>query len=197
VIKPIVFAIVLIPLCTAQSIAAKRIIITTWISVATYVLWLAFVAYGYTQGTLDVNPSRFRLDTLWTGTTTAAFAFTSSSTIALYASLRATIHPGAAAKTSKSRSFKFLNFISATVAVVLILPLVFLSAPRKTRPFHLPTRNPLKPIIGCLNATTLLLAIPSVFITTPAIPIPASIRRHTTFPVSKIVFITLFFFWYP
>ena len=68
VITTIIFAIILIPLCAAQSLAAKRIIITTWVSVAAYVLWLMLVTYAYTQGTLDVNPSRFRLGILWKGT---------------------------------------------------------------------------------------------------------------------------------
>jgi len=185
----IIFSIILIPLSTAQSLAAKRIIITTWISVIAFVLCLGLVAYAYMRD-IDVSSSRIRMGVLWQGITTAAFAFTSSSTLPLCASLRATVHPVTTTKISKSSSFKRLNAVSATVAVALVLPLVFFSSSRDTNS-TLPRRAPaaifLKPFIASLNATTLLLTIPSILITTPAIPIPTSVRRYTTFPVSKII----------
>jgi hypothetical protein len=63
-IMTVIFAIILVPLSTAQSLAAKRIIIATWVSVATYVLWLGLVAY---VGTIDANPSQLRMGVLWQG----------------------------------------------------------------------------------------------------------------------------------
>lgn len=61
-----------------------------------------------------------------------AFAFTSSPTLSLYASLKGSIPPISTAKKSLSRSFKTLSILSVAVAAGLILPLVFFAASPNT-----------------------------------------------------------------
>jgi hypothetical protein len=49
----------------------------------------------------------------------------------------------------------------------------------------------LQPVIAVLNALTLLLAIPSVLVTTPSLPISERTRRATSIPLSKYLTFTL------
>jgi hypothetical protein len=60
----------------------------------------------------------------------AAFTFTSSNTLSLYAALKATTRPSgiSTAKIPKSKSFRTLSLISVAVAFVLVLPLAFFSS---------------------------------------------------------------------
>ncbi|KAJ7643929.1 hypothetical protein FB45DRAFT_823717 [Roridomyces roridus] len=181
----IVFALALLPLVSAQSLAAKRIVYATWASIATYVIWFFCVAVAHSNGTLEVNPSWLRMGTFWQGITTTAFAFTSSSTLPLYASLKAGAPPEALSKSSLSRSFRTLSLLSVAVAGCFTLPLIFFTANPKVVILQDPEPFRLQPAIAVFNALTLLLAIPSVLITTPTLPIPERIRRSTSLPLSK------------
>lgn len=45
----------------------------------------------------------------------------------------------------------------------------------------------IKSTSAAFSAAALLLSIPSILVTTPALPIPISIRRSTNFPLSKVL----------
>src|ERR1700733_12835168 len=70
-----------------------------------------------------------------------AFAFTTSSTLPLYASLKGTTQAVTTVKTPRTRSFKILSALSVFVAVLLMLPLILFSArpndPETVRAFTL------------------------------------------------------------
>ncbi|KAJ7022427.1 hypothetical protein C8F04DRAFT_1223887 [Mycena alexandri] len=171
--RPVVtgaFTLLLLPLVSAQSLGSKRIVYATWTSIATYLIWFCCVAVAHANGTLEINPGWLRMGTFWQGITTTAFAFTSSSTLPLYASLKAGTPPSGLSKSSASRSFRTLSSLSVVVAVGFTLPLIFFTA-------H---QNAAIPFIASLNALTLLLAIPSVLVTAPPFPIPAHVRRATS-----------------
>ncbi|KAF7364981.1 hypothetical protein MVEN_00369000 [Mycena venus] len=184
----VVFAVALLPLVSAQSLASKRVVYATWASIATYFVWFICVAVAHAQGTLEINPGWLRMGTFWQGTTTTAFAFTSSSTLPLYTSLKAGSPPSGLSKSSVSRSFRTLSTISVAIAVSFTLPLIFFTA-RMNGVIDPPLR--LQPAIAVFNALTLLLAIPSVLVTTPSLPIPERIRRATSIPLSKYLTFTL------
>ncbi|KAJ7781706.1 hypothetical protein DFH07DRAFT_1055322 [Mycena maculata] len=97
--------------------------------------------------------------------TTTALAFTLSSALPLYASLKAGAPPAALSKSSLFCSFRTLSTMSVVIAYPP--PLRF------------------QPAIAVFNSLTLLLAIPSVLVTTPSRPIPECIRHVTTIPLSK------------
>jgi len=63
----VVVAFVILPLSSAQSLASKRVVYATCISVATYVLWLCSVTYAHKKGILEVNSGWLRMGTLWQG----------------------------------------------------------------------------------------------------------------------------------
>jgi len=125
-----------------------------------------------------------------------AFAFTSSSTLPLYAALKGS-HQPITTKTPKSRSFRILSILSIATATLLLLPLVFFSAsPNGAVSLSLPphkihkhisqlrlkqtsTHTP-NSLITVLSASTLLLRIPFLLLTTPKISIPTFVRRSTT-----------------
>ncbi|KAJ7677420.1 hypothetical protein B0H17DRAFT_1206981 [Mycena rosella] len=179
-----VFALVLLPLVTGQSLASKRIAYATWTSIATYIIWFCCVAVAHANRTLEINPGWLRMGAFWQGITTTAFAFTSSSTLPLYASLKAG-SPAALSKGSATRSFRTLSTLSVAVAVCFTLPLVFFTAHMDVVILQDPPPLRLQPIIAVLNSLTLLLAVPSVLVTTPPLPIPERVRRATTIPFSK------------
>ncbi|KAJ6462013.1 hypothetical protein C8R47DRAFT_101020 [Mycena vitilis] len=180
-----VFALALLPLVSARSLASKRIVYATWTSVATYIIWFICVAIAHAQGTLQINPGWLRMGTFWQAITTTAFAFTSSSTLPLYASLKAGLHNSVLSKSSASRSFTTLSTVSVAVAIGFTLPLIFFTAQMNVVILQDPPPLHLQPAIAVLNSLTVLLAIPSVLVTTPSLPISERIRRATTIPLSK------------
>lgn len=74
-ILTVVFALALLPLVSAQSLASKRIVYATWASIATYIIWFFCVAVAHGQGTLEINPGWLRMGTFWQGTSTCRPCF--------------------------------------------------------------------------------------------------------------------------
>lgn len=132
-------------LAYARSLNCKRVIYATWLSLGTYLAWLGCVIYAHTQGILVADSGWLGSGFLWPGlsksndkqhiamlilftSVTTAFAFSSSSTLPLYASLKSTSHPISTGKAPRSRSFRFLSLFSISVAVVLLIPSVIFAA---------------------------------------------------------------------
>lgn len=182
-----IFALAVLPLSFAQSLASKRVVYATWLSIVTYIAWLGCIIYAYIHQIPLANSGWLRTGTFWQGVVTIAFAFTSSSTLSLYSSLRGSYQPITTTKPSKTRSFKLLSVVSVALAVLLILPLVIFSAnPHVPATFSAP-RPPALLGIPILNAATLLLGIPALVVGIPPLPIPNRIRHATTIPLSKIL----------
>ncbi|KAG6817001.1 hypothetical protein H0H87_000896 [Tephrocybe sp. NHM501043] len=186
-----IFTLSITPLSFAQSLASKRIVYTTWLSVGTYIVWLACITYAYVHHIPLGNGGWLRMGTFWQGLVTIAFAFTSSSTLSLYTSLRGSHQPVTTAKPSKSRSFKLLSAVSVILAVLLTLPLVIFSANPNIPATLLSPRPPALPIIQILNTATLLFSIPNLIVTISPLPIPDRLRHATAFPLSKVLLLTL------
>ncbi|CAL1712443.1 unnamed protein product [Somion occarium] len=200
----VVVALVISPLCFARSIATASVLYATWLSIATFVAWMACTAYAHAKGILTTNPAGDSLGPLWQGISVIAFAFTTSFTLPLYAALRGSVQPGVP-KSKRANSFKLLSVLSVGLAILLIIPLTFFEAtdsPVSTSPFPLwcaypipilqrdvqtSASTPFKALVALLNATTLALTIPLVVITAPSVPLPMVLRR-TELPVSKILF---------
>ncbi|CAL1712441.1 unnamed protein product [Somion occarium] len=178
----VVVALVISPLCFARSIATASVLYATWLSIATFVAWMACTAYAHAKGILTTNPAGDSLGPLWQGISVIAFAFTTSFTLPLYAALRGSVQPGVP-KSKRANSFKLLSVLSVGLAILLIIPLTFFEATDS------PTSasTPFKALVALLNATTLALTIPLVVITAPSVPLPMVLRR-TELPVSKILF---------
>ncbi|KAI0916886.1 hypothetical protein AcV7_005756 [Taiwanofungus camphoratus] len=189
ILTTLVLALAISPISLPPSLAAGRVIYATWISIATYAAWFGCTAYSHAKGTLAVNTSSTSLGSLWQPIATMAFAFGTSSTVPLYASLRGTVQPDNL-KPKRSQSFKLLSVLSVGVAIVCILPLLFFQSSQA--PPETPSTT-VRWLMASFNAATLMLSIPSILITTPSLPVPFSIRRSTNLPVSKILiyFITI------
>ncbi|KAJ3572961.1 hypothetical protein NP233_g2744 [Leucocoprinus birnbaumii] len=136
------------------SLSSRLVVYTTYLSVFTYLLWLAAISYLYTQGTLPINSERLKSGSIWEGLITTAFIFTSSNTLPLYASTKGTIQqflfddaespftlptgttPSTGDSTRRNgnnkqplyRSFKFLSLLSIVLGLCFILPLVGFAA---------------------------------------------------------------------
>ncbi|KAG6914094.1 hypothetical protein DXG01_002458 [Tephrocybe rancida] len=186
-----IFTVAITPLFFAQSLGSKRIVYTTWLSLITYLVWLSCITYAYVHHLPLGNAGWLRTGTFWQGLVTIAFAFTSSSTLSLYTSLRGSHQPVTTAKPSKARSFKLLSVVSVILAVLLTLPLVIFSANPSILATLSSPRPPALLIIPILNAATLLLSIPALIVTSPPLPIPDRLRHSTTFPLSRTLIATL------
>ena len=68
-------------------------------------------------------------------TATLTFAFATSSTVPLYASLKGTVDP-LNNKAKRMRSFKLLSVLSVVITVAMTLPLVFYGASLTPRVCH-------------------------------------------------------------
>jgi len=133
----------------------------------------------------------------------AAFAFTASSTVSLYSSLKAG-HLNHRHKTKTYQSFRTLLVVSAITSVALILPLAFFSsAPFST--VSLLTQSLMfvlqynkffaqdnartfpRPLRAILHTSTLALTLPQILVKTPTIPLPFRSRHVTNASVSHLV----------
>ncbi|KAF5369344.1 hypothetical protein D9758_002506 [Tetrapyrgos nigripes] len=192
-IMTLLLGVLLFPFNLAQSLSSKRIVWATWISIATFLLWLSCVIFAYSKGTLGVSASYLRMGKLWQSITTIAFTFTSSTTLSLYASLKANKipHSSVTSKSPISRSFKTISLISVAVAVCLTLPLVFFAAAPNNPSIQDSPGARVAPFIVSLKAATLFFGVPSVLVTTPSLPIPERIRRSLSFQLSKILIFIL------
>jgi len=185
-------ALLVLPLSLAQSLASKRIVYITWLSLVTYLAWLGCVSYAHSKGNFPINSDWLRMGTFWQGTTAIALAFTSSSTLPLYASLKGTMQPITTAKPSKTRSFKNLSALSVAVALLLTVPfMIFPTDVDESITLLLPRPSPTI-AIPILNGLTLFLGIPALIVTTPPLPIPERIRHATTFQISKSLLTVLY-----
>ncbi|KAF7346599.1 hypothetical protein MSAN_01888100 [Mycena sanguinolenta] len=186
----VLFALALLPLVSAPSLASKRIVYATWASIATYIIWFICVTVAHAQGTLEINPGWLRMGTFWQGINMQLRRHSPSLPpphSPLYASLKAGSSHGGLSK-SVAHSFRTLSTISVAVAVAFTLPLIFYTAHMKSVIVRIFIRLQLR----CSTHSTLLLAIPSVLITTPSLPLSERIRRATSaIPLSTYLVLTL------
>lgn len=134
-----------LPFSTARSLASKRAVVPTVLSIITYVAWFACTAYSHGKGCLEASASWTTLGSLWDGvckslrcfytyprllnpkSAAVAFAFTASSTVSLYSSLKAG-HLNHRHKTKTYQSFRTLLVVSALASFALTFPLAFFSS---------------------------------------------------------------------
>ncbi|EKM51591.1 uncharacterized protein PHACADRAFT_261825 [Phanerochaete carnosa HHB-10118-sp] len=180
-------ALVISPLCFAPSLASSLVIYSTWLSVASYVTWLASVAYAHAKG-MSVDHQEAHAPALLQGLSIIAFTYTTSCTIPLYAALKSSSQPGMP-KQKRSKSFKIFSLLSVVIATALILPPVIFSSQASTHALQNMTQpsKSLVTIWTALSVMTLMFGIPSIFVTVPTLPVPLAIRRHTNLPVSRVV----------
>ncbi|KAF7298987.1 hypothetical protein MIND_00846900 [Mycena indigotica] len=184
-----VFVLTLLPFASVETLTAKRVVYATGASILTYLTWFVCVAVSHANGTLQINPGWLRMGAFWQGITTTAFIFTSSSTLPLYASLKAGIPHSGLSKSLVSRSFRTLSSLSVAVAVGLTLPLVFFTS--RMNAVILQEPFDLQAVIALANSLTLLLAIPSTLVTTPSLPVSERLQRSTMLPISKYLLFVL------
>ncbi|KAF8160866.1 hypothetical protein B0H34DRAFT_795722 [Crassisporium funariophilum] len=112
----------------AKSVMSRRIVYATWLSIVTYIVWISCLVYAHAHGLLQVHSGWLGTGSFWQGITTTAFAFCSSSTLPLYASLKTTPHTVSTGKTPRSRSFRIISTLSIVTATLLLLPSVLFAA---------------------------------------------------------------------
>ena len=56
-----------LPFSTARSLASKRAVVPTILSIITYVAWFVFTAYSHGKGSLEASASWTTLGSLWDG----------------------------------------------------------------------------------------------------------------------------------
>ncbi|KAI0754736.1 hypothetical protein C8Q80DRAFT_1140665 [Daedaleopsis nitida] len=183
VIATVILAAFIAPIYAARSLASRRVVYASWVSVAAYAAWFACTTYMHANRILVPVSEPTSLGKLWHGVPAIAFTFSTSSSVSLYASLKGTVDR-VSPKPRRSHSFKLLSILSVAVAVSLTLPLVFFEASPK------PPQSPspsLQMTSAALGAASLLLSAPAIIITTPALPVPYSARRAVSFPLSKVL----------
>jgi hypothetical protein len=129
----------------------------------------------------------------------AAFAFTTSSTVSLYSSLKAG-HLNHRHKTRTYQSFRTLLIVFAIVSFAFILPLAFFGSapfsavsPHAISDFRFPIEPQdnakmfPRPLRAALHASTLVLTLPQILVNTPTIPLPFNFRHLTNASISHLV----------
>ncbi|KAF8957024.1 hypothetical protein BDZ97DRAFT_1924972 [Flammula alnicola] len=159
----------------ARSLSSKRIVYATWLSIATYTAWLGCTIYAHTHGLLEVQTGWLGAGSIWQGLSTTAFAFCSSSTLPLYASLKGTSPIISTGKTPRSRSFRIISFLSVVSAILFLLPsVIFAAFPNQPAVVVPPTSLP----ADNTTATTIIpviLASSSISLNVTHIPVLGSI----------------------
>ncbi|TFK52239.1 hypothetical protein OE88DRAFT_1628061 [Heliocybe sulcata] len=173
--------VVTFPLAWAKSLAFRRVVYSTWLSVGAYVVWMGLETYAQVRGADTVDPSP-RMGSLWQGITTIAFAFSTTTTLPLYASLKGT--PRSITTASKhSLSFTLLSLLSVAVATGVMLPLVIAASSSNLQASDFPSTY----VMAILKVVVLVSSIPALVITSPAVPMPLGMRRVSDVPFSKII----------
>ncbi|KAG1745876.1 uncharacterized protein EDB91DRAFT_1119205 [Suillus paluster] len=168
-----------------KSLADKQVICTTWLSIILYTASLVAVLYNHTTGTAMPSPTLLQRGVLWNDTTSIAFSFATSLTVPLSASLAG--RPSAPSnKTGRGTYFQMLSILSTIFAIILILPSMLMASSRNVPGTFSDTRNI---IVHVLGASSLLLAIPSVLVSIPPLPVPLAVRRVCKLDVSKVTLI--------
>ncbi|KAH9924302.1 uncharacterized protein BXZ73DRAFT_50582 [Epithele typhae] len=183
-IATIILAAFVAPIYAATSLASRRVVRTTWISVVVYVAWFSVTTYMHAKHIMVPTWNPQSLGQLWQGIPALAFTFTTTSTVPLYASLKGTIDP-LNIKSRRLQSFKLLSVLSVAISAAFILPLAVFGASLRPRGFSLPTPD-LQTTVSVFAACSLILSIPALLIPSPAIPLPYTLRR--AFPsLSKVL----------
>jgi phosphatidylglycerophosphate synthase len=169
-----------------KSLAAKQVICTTWLSIILYTAWLAAALYNHMTGTVMPSPMLVQHGVLWNGTTSIAFSFATSLTVPLSASLAGRPSTPPSHKTSRWTYFQMLSILSTVIATLLILPSILTASSPNVPGALSDTRNI---IVHVLGASSLLLSIPSVLVSTPPLPVPLAVRRVCKLDLSKTAFI--------
>ncbi|KAF9046222.1 hypothetical protein BJ165DRAFT_1403704 [Panaeolus papilionaceus] len=113
----------------AISLNSRRVVYSTWLSILSYLAWIGCVIYAHGHGLLKTQPGWLGAESFWQGLATTAFAFCSSSTLPLYASLKTTSHSIiTTGKPPRARSFRLLSLTSVVLAVLCLLPSVIFSS---------------------------------------------------------------------
>ncbi|KAF9777542.1 hypothetical protein BJ322DRAFT_1015606 [Thelephora terrestris] len=174
-----------LPLSTVSTLASKRAVVPTILSIITYVAWFACTAHSHGQGSLEASASWTSLGSLWDGISPAAFTFTASSTVSLYSSLKAG-HLNHKHKTKAYQSFRTLLILSGITSLALILPLAFFNSSPKFPAQDDAKRFP-RPLRAVLHASTLMLTVPQILVNIPTIPLPFRSRHVTNASISHLV----------
>ncbi|PPQ79937.1 hypothetical protein CVT25_003009 [Psilocybe cyanescens] len=127
-ISTLLVGVVVAYLSYARSLGSRRIVYATWLSLLTYIGWLGCTIYAHSHGLLETRLGWLGPPSVHQSLITSVLVFCSSSTLPLYVSLKTTSNPLSTGKSSRSRSFRVLSFLSVVVAVLLLLPSVIFSA---------------------------------------------------------------------
>ncbi|EAU86175.2 hypothetical protein CC1G_03386 [Coprinopsis cinerea okayama7 len=192
------FSVLILYLSTAQSLASKRVLWASWLSILSFLVWYSCVIYAHAKGKLPHEGGWFSTQpSSWQAIFMIAFAFTTTSTLPLYASLKSgTNKLISTAKTPRSRSFRILSLLSTFLATALILPLVIFAAkPNIPASRDIPPSSQAVPkfpkpsspegiriALASLSSATLLLAVPQAILTVPAIPLRLGLGRTGNVP---------------
>ncbi|KAL1950431.1 hypothetical protein VTO73DRAFT_5555 [Trametes versicolor] len=182
IITTLVFAAFIAPLYSSRSLESRGVVYASWFSIVAYAAWFSCTAYMHAKDMLVPVGDSATLGKLWQGIPVVAFTFSTWWTVPLYASLKGTSQP-MTPKPRRAQSFRLLAALSIAIAVAVVLPLAFFDA---STPSQIPSTS-IKSTSAAFSAAALLLSIPSILVTTPALPIPISIRRSTNFPLSKVL----------
>ncbi|KAH6917429.1 hypothetical protein BKA70DRAFT_334599 [Coprinopsis sp. MPI-PUGE-AT-0042] len=208
----LVLAVLIVYLSTAQSLASRRIISATWLSILSYLIWFSCACYAHTKGLLPHQEGWLHSPSTWKAIFTIGFTFTTTATLPLYASLKSKANLKVRAtvvKTPKHRSFRVLASVTTFLAFIFILPLVILSANPNTpaplgsqNPHHHSTTLPdvLRPkptpegvqvALACFSSATLLLGVPQAILSVPPLPLRVGRTAAASRTITSLLILAL------
>ncbi|KAH7885248.1 hypothetical protein F5I97DRAFT_1883943 [Phlebopus sp. FC_14] len=179
-----VFLGFLVLLSTSRSLATKQAIYTTTVSLASYMAWLIAVSHAYATYGLPRSSNLPQRGVLWNEISSIAFACTTTLTLPLSASLAAGRTTMPASQNEGAKAFQILNTSSTVLAAMLMLPLVLFASSSSN-----PETSGSTPglLLSLLRMATLMMSVPTVVVSTPALPLPQVIHHVTVVDPSRII----------
>ncbi|KAH8114703.1 hypothetical protein DFH11DRAFT_1764888, partial [Phellopilus nigrolimitatus] len=188
----VVFMIFLVPLSLGPSLASRRLVYSTGVSNALYIVWLCAIIYAHAEGSLNTDNVMIAQGRLFQDISAVAFAFSSLSTLHLYSGMVG-LRASSDKKEKRYLSISSISFSAALLGTAMVLPLLFPSV--KSHGNNEPTTDPplVQALIATLTAFILVLAIPPLLATSPHLPIPLALRRLTSRPLGKHALLLVLF----
>ncbi|KAL5524570.1 hypothetical protein ACEPAF_9710 [Sanghuangporus sanghuang] len=188
----VIFLLVASPISLSPMLASKRLVYSTGVSNALYIVWLCIIIYAHAAGVLNTDNVMVPQGQLLDDITAVAFAFSSVSNLHIYSGLASQRGTGDR-KERRYLSISSISFAATLVGTCLILPVLFPSVKSHGEKESTEISSFVKALLATVTAFILLLAIPPLITTSPAIIMPFTLAGVSRRTVGKYAYLVVLF----
>ncbi|KAL5501545.1 hypothetical protein ACEPAH_8805 [Sanghuangporus vaninii] len=188
----VIFLLVASPISLSPMLASKRLVYSNGVSNALYIVWLCIIIYAHAAGVLNTDNVMVPQGQLLDDITAVAFAFSSVSNLHIYSGLASQRGTGDR-KERRYLSISSISFAATLVGACLILPVLFPSVKSHGEKESTEISSFVKALLATITAFILLLAIPPLIATSPAIIMPFTLAGVSRRTVGKYAYLVVLF----